>query len=605
MTREQKLTLIGIFMAMFLAALDQTIVSTAMPRIVTELGGTSLYAWVATTYLLTSTVSGPVFGRLTETVVSKWALLAAVVVFLLGSALCGAAPNMEALVAFRGIQGLGGGALFAVVLTVFALMFPPRERGKLQGLFGAIFGISSILGPWLGGFITDHISWRWVFYINMPVGAIALYFIIRHMPAIEPPSRQRFDVLGAVSLAVWTVPLMLIISWGGHTYAWASVQILGLAALTLAGLGLFIWAERRSDAPLFDLGLFKLPTFTWASAAAFFFGGAFMGAIIFLPLYLVQVKGISSTYSGLSMTPLSFGMMAGSITAGRLASKTGRYKYLMIISAVWLLGCVTALHFIMTAETPLWQIVTLMVLIGLGFGPSMPLYPLAVQNAVERDRIGTASSANMFFRQVGSTMGVALLGSVLVTTLQTEMPKHLPAGGANAAFKMQGEGQMQDTGAIEAKIKQQFDGLYADMEGAIKGDQAAYEKVMANPMVPAERKAMMQPGGIPAALKARFGEPKTPAEQARLDGAIAQAEGQALEGLRKGLDEAAAQLVAKLKEGFNAGITEAMRQIYLYVAILVLLSLFAIFLLPNAELKHHGAPGGKPGEAPTGMPAGH
>lgn len=583
MTREQKLTLIGIFMAMFLSALDQTIVSTALPRMVEELGGTSLYAWVATIYLLTATVSGPVFGRLTEIMVSKWVLLAAVSIFLLGSALCGAAPTMEALIAFRGLQGLGGGALFAIVFTVIALMFPPRERGKVQGLFGAVFGLSSLLGPWLGGLITDHISWRWVFYINMPVGAIALYFIVRHMPAIEPPSRSRFDVLGALSLAAWTVPLMLAISWGGHTHPWASARIIGLFALALAGLGLFVWAERRTDAPLFDLGLFRLPTFNWTSLSGFFFGSAFMGGIVFLPLYLVQVKGISSTYSGLSMTPLSLGVVAGSIFAGRLASKTGRYKPLMVVSATWLFACVLTLHFLLTAETPLWQIVTLMVLTGIGFGPSMSLLPLAVQNAVERERIGTASSANMFFRQIGSTMGVALLGSVLVTTLQTEMPKHLPSGGANAgSFKLQGEGQMQDAGQLEAKIRQQFDGLYADMAAAMKGDPTAYEKVMANPMVSAERKAMLKPGGIPAAVEA-----------------------QALAGLRKGLDEAAAKLIAQIEEGLKAGITEAMRLIYLYAAVLVLLSLLAIFLLPNAELKHHGASGGKPGEAPAGLPAAH
>lgn len=605
MTREQRLTLIGIFLAMFLSALDQTIVSTALPRMVQDLGGTNLYAWVATIYLLTSTVSGPIFGRLTEIMVSKWVLLAAVTVFLLGSALCGAAPSMEALIAFRGLQGLGGGALFAIVFTVIALMFPPRERGKVQGLFGAVFGLSSLLGPWLGGLITDHISWRWVFYINMPIGAIALYFIVAHMPSIEPPARHRFDVLGAVSLATWTVPLMLAISWGGHTYPWASARIIGLFALAAAGLALFVWAERRSDAPLFDLGLFRIPTFNWTSLSGFFFGSAFMGGIVFLPLYLVQVKGISSTYSGLSMTPLSLGVVGGSILAGRLASKTGRYKPLMVAGAAWLLVCVTAMHFLLTIETPLWQIVTLMVFTGLGFGPTMSLMPLAVQNAVERERVGTASSANMFFRQIGSTLGVALLGSVLVTTLQTEMPKHLPGGGNTGAFKLQGEGEMRDAGQLEAGIKQRFDGLYVDMAAAMKGEPGAYEKVMANPLVPAERKAMLKPGGIPAAIKARFGEPKSPAEKAKLDAVIAQTEGRALAGLRKGIDEAAAKLIAQINEGMKAGITEAMRQIYLYASVLVLLSLLLIFLLPNMELKFHGGPAGKPGEAPAGMPAAH
>jgi len=259
--QEAQLTLVGIMLGMFLAALDQTIVSTALPRIVADLNGSSYYAWVTTAYLLASTVAAPIFGRLTELFSRKTILLVAIAIFLGGSALCGLAQNMPTLIAFRGIQGIGGGALFALAFTTIAVLFPPRDRARVGGLFGAVFGISSAVGPWLGGLLTDHLSWHWVFYVNMPIGLVALGFIVRYMPRLNPDHNQSFDFLGALLLIVWTVPLMLGFSWAGVDYPWGSVQIVGLFALAAVGLGAWIYSQTRVKDPLFDLSVLKIRSF--------------------------------------------------------------------------------------------------------------------------------------------------------------------------------------------------------------------------------------------------------------------------------------------------------------------------------------------------------
>ncbi len=256
----------------------------------------------------------------------------------------------------------------------------------------------------MGGLLTDHLDWRWVFYVNMPVGIVALYFLLRHMPLLPPLRRSAFDLPGAVAMALWTVPLILACSWGGSTYPWGSPQVLGLFALAAVGLVLFVVVERRSAQPLFDLSLFANPTFRWAVLALLFFGGTFLGSVMFLPLYLVQVKGFSASNSGLALTPLTFGTMAGSLLAGQLATRFGRYKPMLLVSSVGSVALFLVFHEVLRVDTPLWQVLVLMVLLGFFFGPSMPLYGMAVQNSVSRERIGTASSATQFFRQVGSTV---------------------------------------------------------------------------------------------------------------------------------------------------------------------------------------------------------
>ncbi|KGQ22647.1 hypothetical protein THFILI_08270 [Thermus filiformis] len=494
MSPEVRFTLIGIMLGLFLAALDQTIVSTAMPRIIADLKGTEYYAWVTTSYLLAATVSAPIFGRLTELFSRKSILLIAVIIFLLGSALSGLSQNMAELILFRGVQGIGGGALFALALTTIAVLFPPRERSRLGGLFGAVFGLSSAVGPWLGGLLTDHLSWHWVFYINMPVGAVALWFIARYMPGLPPEHQERFDYLGAFLLVVWTVPLMLAFSWGGSTYPWDSPEILGLLAVSLVGLILWVWAELKVEHPLFDLSLFRIPTFSLAAGAIFFYGPAFLGAVVFLPLYLQVVKGVSASASGVTVLPLTLGVILGSVGGGVLASRIGRYKPILVGGSLFLLALFLLLHFILEASTPLPLVIGLFFLLGLGLGPSQSLINIAAQNEVPMQRIGSATSGLQFTRQIGSTMGIALLGTVLASSLNQELCRVFPES-ASCKPKAVVQRNMEGTGI---DLDRQFQDLEAKIVAALKGDEAAYEALKNDPNVPQEVKKNLVKGGIPA-----------------------------------------------------------------------------------------------------------
>ncbi len=634
-TPEQRLSLIGVFLAIFLAALDQTIVATALPNIVVELHGTNLYAWVATSYLLASTVALPIFGRLAEIVARKWVLLSAVAIFLVGSALSGASTSMVALIVFRALQGIGSGGIFAVGVTVLGLLFPPRQRGRIQGYFGAVFGIANVLGPWLGGLLTDHLSWHWIFYVNMPFGAIAAYFIIVHMPRLQPQTRHRFDYAGASAIAVMTVPLLLALSWGGSSYAWTSSTILGLFALSAVGIALFILAELRNPEPLFVLDMFRGITFRWAMIGSFFYGAAFLGALLFLPLYLVQVQGISLTDSGLSLTPLTLGIVVGSFVTGQLASKLGRYKGLLVVGLLWLTATLYGFHLLLGLHTPLWQIWIVMVLVGIGMGPGMPTYTLAVQNSVPLSRMGQASSGAQFFRQIGSSLGAALMGAVLVSSIQAYIPKYLPAGmhGAQSQFSAS-QASGAGTASINSTVHKTFQAAERQVTLALAGNAQAYAAVLRSRDIPAAYKAKIPAGGVPAEVRAGFSKARTliaramegdaaaqravqanpeiptqvkalvqnppksatvrQGELAQIDAqmqaaepqAIAQAVREAQSSVRSALGKLERQVTHDLVRGLDEGVTQAERSIFLYAAVLAFLALLFALLLPNAELSH-------------------
>ena len=586
-SRDQRLALIGIFLATFLAAIDQTIVSTALPRITQELSGTERYAWVATAYLLAAVVAGPVFGRLAEITNVKRVYLCAAILFLFGSALCGLAPTMETLIGFRAIQGLGGGALFAVALTVIGLVFPPRIRGRVQGVFGAVWALSSVCGPWLGGLLTDHFSWRWVFYINMPIGAVALGFLARNMPSLEPargpllpgprtPSASghvKFDFLGAIFLASWTVPLMLGLSLGGTIYPWLSFQVLGCFGLATLGLVAFVVAESRINEPLFDLGLFKIREFSWSCLAMLFFGGAFMGVMLFLPLYLVAVKDLSATNAGLTITPLTLGIVVGSIFSGRYASRTSKPKPLLVGSCLWLSAAIFVVHLVLETDTPTALVLAMMVLIGLGLGPGMALFPLIVQAAVPRSRIGTATSASLLFRQLGMTVSAALLGTVMVSTLRVEFPAHL-----SPEFRQQGAltydlAEMRDPAKLKMIVRNRFENMYDRIGRAMAGDEVARLELLIDPIVSEERKATIPPGGLPPGIRDRI-----------------------LPRIHENLRNKATLVVGQLKEGLKAGITAAVRQVYLFAALMALACVYFAMLLPQAG-DQPGDTSGEPWEA--------
>lgn len=436
---EKKFTIAGVMIVFLLAALDQTIVSTAMPRIVADLGGLNLYAWMITSYMLSSTVMIPIWGKLGDLYGRKPILLSGIGLFLLGSWLSGLSGEfgdlpllgggMTQLIWFRVIQGFGGGALFTTAFAIIADMFPPRERGRFAGLFGGVFGLASAIGPLIGGYFTDHGSmtiaglyvagWRWVFYLNIPLALISLFVITYKMPRLSHAAKGKIDWFGAVFVIAASVPLLLALTWGGNDYAWSSPQILGLFAMFVIFTGAFIWAERRHKDPIIHLELFKNKVFTWANIAAFFSSMAFLSSVAFLPFFMQVGQGAGATTSGLAIMPLMFGLIIASIISGQLVSKTGRYKPVLLVGTALVMVGVFLLS-LMTYETTRLDLSWRMVILGAGLGPLQATFNIAIQNAIPPQQIGVVTGANQFFRQIGSTIGVALFGTLFFQKLRSQ-----------------------------------------------------------------------------------------------------------------------------------------------------------------------------------------
>jgi EmrB/QacA subfamily drug resistance transporter len=413
--------LFAILLGLFLSALDQTIVGTALPTVVTDLHGNSLYIWVVTIYLLTSTISGPVYGKLSDQFGRKPLLMFGIGLFLVGSALSGLSQTMEQLILFRGIQGLGAGAIFPISLAVIGDLFSPQERGKYQGLFGAVFGISALIGPALGGFLTDNVSWHWIFFVNIPIGAVALYIIARLLPAhIKSGVTQRVDYVGVAVFTFALVPILIGLT-NAQFHDWTDPFVGGLILLGLLIGVVFLFVERRAAEPIVPLDLFRIRTYWISILATFLASFGFFGAIIFLPRWYQIVAGSSATESGYQLLPLLAGLILGSILSGQYVSRTGHYKWLTFIA----LFTVTGGLYLMTnlrADTPtpvlyVWQFIA-----GLGIGPTLAVFTIIVQNAVPWQKLGVATSNLTFFRQVGGTVGLAIAGTVFAKTLETQAP---------------------------------------------------------------------------------------------------------------------------------------------------------------------------------------
>ncbi|MEV4540605.1 MDR family MFS transporter [Micromonospora echinaurantiaca] len=425
-SRQIRLLMLGLMTGMLLAALDQTIVGTALPTIVGELGGINHYSWVVTAYLLASTASTPLYGKMADLFGRRPVFLFSIGTFLVGSLLAGLSQDMTQLIVTRGIQGLGAGGLMTLAFTIISDVVPPRERGRYQGLFGAVFGISSVAGPLVGGYFAET-DWRWIFYINVPLAILAILVCSRVMRLVPFTRREHaIDWLGAGLLVAGVSCLLLALSWGGNEYAWGSGVIVGLfVAGAVLGV-LFVLQEARVAEPILPLRLFRSRTFALANSAGFVLGLVMFGSIIFIPLYLQIVKGASPTRSGLLMLPMMAGIIVTSVLTGRAMSRIGRYKWFPVIgSAVLLVGMLlfTQLH----VGTSLWLAFGFMVVIGVGLGLCMQSLILAVQNAVSMRDLGAGTSAATFFRSLGGAFGVAILGAVLSARLTSGLADRLPA----------------------------------------------------------------------------------------------------------------------------------------------------------------------------------
>jgi EmrB/QacA subfamily drug resistance transporter len=431
--RQRLITLGGLMLTLLLAAMDQTIVGTAMPRVVANLNGFDRYPWVTTAYLLTSTIAVPVFAKFSDLYGRKWLYLIGLVIFVGSSWLCGAAGNvpipldgMNQLILFRGLQGIGGGAVMGLTFTIIGDLFSPAERGRYQGMFGAVFGLASIVGPLAGGWITDHLSWRWAFYVNAPLGIVALGVLYRTFPFVPPHGSSRtIDWWGLVTLSGWIVPLLLALSQVTEA-GWRDPSVQLLMALAIASFTGFIWAERRAVEPIMPLSLFGIRTIAIASAGVFVLGMSMFGMFVYLPLYLQGVLGMSAAASGTLFVPMIFAMISASVASGQIVSRTGRYKMLAVGGAVMATAGMALLARLGpsgTATTILWCLVVC----GFGFGAAQPVYALVVQNSAPHGQLGAATATSQFFRSIGSTIGVAVFGTLLLGIYHQRLAASLPA----------------------------------------------------------------------------------------------------------------------------------------------------------------------------------
>lgn len=587
---QKAFTMLGALLGLLLAALDQTIVATAGPIIQRDLAiEASLYTWITTAYLVSSTVLVPVYGKLSDLWGRRTILVIGIAIFLTGSLLCGLSQSSMQLIFSRAVQGMGSAALFTTAFAVVADIFPPAERGKWQGLFGSVFGLSSVVGPLAGGFITDHFGWHWVFFVNLPLGAMALVLIFARMPALRRSltHKPKVDVVGAGALAVGVVPLLVALSLGrvkvmpGETgFVWGSPQVVGMLAVAAVGLVAFVLWEMRAAEPILDMRLFGNRAFALGNMTAFVSGAGFLAAIVFLPLFMVNVVGLSATSSGLTTTPLTFGIVFGNIFAGRLVSRLERYKVIILASLVILAVAYAVMGFTLTPQSTQAEVSLKMVLMGVGLGPSIPLLTLAVQSSVPPQQIGVATSTATFFRQMGATVGLALLGTAFATTLTGRMEatmatarQDMPAAMGTAMGTGEDGAPRAGMGNLNGAVfKQRIHSGFAlkrtRLQEALARPEARAELLADPTTAPALRTALTSLGTHPA-----------PPEVT----------GQVLAGLDDAETQALAQ-VDRISAALKMDFTQAISVIYRWAILIALLALFLTLRMPEQPLVARPAP---------------
>jgi EmrB/QacA subfamily drug resistance transporter len=419
--RSKWAILSGVILAMLLSSLDQTIVATAMPTIVQELHGLEHISWVFTAYMLGSTITVPIYGKLSDLFGRRNLYLLGIIIFLVGSMLCGMAQSMMQLIVFRALQGIGGGAMMVNSFAIIGEVFPPAERGKYQGMIGAVFGLSSIAGPLLGGWITDNSSWRWVFYVNIPLGIIALIVLSTTLPKIAIAFKdKKIDWWGSFFVLVTLLPLLLSLVWGGSVYDWGSWQIISSLLLSLVSLFIFVRIERKARNPILSLELFRNRVFLVSVCALFLTAMGMFGAIIFVPIFSQGVIGGSATHAGLILTPMMLSLVFASTASGQIISRTGKYKILAVTGTAII---VSGLFYFSTlhATTTNTGLIMRMIVLGIGLGSTMPIFTLAVQSSFPKERLGEVTAGTQLFRNVGGTVGTAILGGIMNSQLTKQM----------------------------------------------------------------------------------------------------------------------------------------------------------------------------------------
>ena len=456
--RQILIVLGGLMAGMFLAALDQSIVGTALPSITSDLGGLGKLSWVVTAYLLTSTASTPLWGKISDLYGRRPLFQAAIVIFLLGSLASGFAQDINQLIGFRALQGLGAGGLFALALATIGDIIPPRERGRYQGWFAAVFGTSSVLGPVLGGFLAEGPGWQWIFWVNIPIGLAALAVTTSALKLTHVRREHSIDYLGAAVIVASVTAILLYTAWAGEAYGWASGTAMSLLFGGIALAGMFVLVEQRAAEPIIPMELFANRVFSASNAFGFVVGMAMFGSLVFVPLYLQVVQAMSPTESGLALLPMVAGIFSTSITAGQIASRTGRYRIFPIAgSATMVVG--VAMLSRLQVETPYWQIAVALYILGAGLGGTMQIIVTAVQNSVDRKHMGAATSAVTFFRTMGGAFGTAAFGAVLGIRLT----HHLGSlAGGNAADTVESGGDLSALRALPDGVRGDVIGAYAD-----------------------------------------------------------------------------------------------------------------------------------------------
>ncbi|BDG45134.1 MDR family MFS transporter [Saccharococcus caldoxylosilyticus] len=409
--RHRNILITGLIIAMLFGALDGTIVGTAMPRIVGELGGLSLMTWLTTAYMLTSTTVVPIAGKLADLLGRRVIYVTGLVIFMVGSALCGMANDMTELIIYRGLQGIGGGIMMPMAMVVIGDVFTGKERAKWQGVFGGLYGLASVIGPQIGGFIVDHLNWRWVFYINLPVGILATIFIAMGLSKYKAEGPVKFDLAGMFTMVVGVVSLLLALTFGGDKYEWTSWQIIALFAVALVFLTLFVFVERKAEEPILPMHLFKHRTFTVLNGIGFLMSVGMFGAIMFVPFFMQGVVGVSATQSGTIMTPMMITMIIGSIVGGRMVYKIGVKSQLFIGMVVMAAGF--GLLSTMGVDTSKFTATLYMIILGIGMGLVMPILTLALQESFPKSELGVVTSSSQFFRAIGGTFGMTVLGAIM------------------------------------------------------------------------------------------------------------------------------------------------------------------------------------------------